>query len=482
MKNVLTQPYRRPTDTREDNYLVTLAKEYDLLSAIKLAGKENLLDVSDFVRAHPSGKARIWAVGNSAPAKRAWNKLEVGDFVIFYGRNEIYAYGKVGSKTAWPGNNSVWPSGTDWDHIYSLSEFTEIPVGSRPVYSALRAVTGKLDVQSVGIRAFSEIGLTPESLLNQINNELPRSTKTDEIQSDGHEPNRSIDTNPPKQGERFADRTAIWMEYGGQWQQGICTFPGDTVLNVFSDEDGPYPDYENPDSGAIEYRGQGLKGEQKLTHGNKMLENARLSKDPVRYWFKPSGSNWSFSKWVIVTDRETITEDDTGGESAQRILWYLLPVPSDDSEKWAPEILNMPILDLPASPEPVVAQAKNFIDRYRELQGNINEDGQSSSTTTAPRTIYKRSRDIRKLVIERSNGQCEFTNCTGMPPDRKKSGEPILEVDHINPLGEGGADHPSNMIALCPNCHEAKTHGANKEKMIKKLKVIVETAEAKLLS
>jgi hypothetical protein len=38
------------------------------------------------------------------------------------------------------------------------------------------------------------------------------------------------------------------------------------------------------------------------------------------------------------------------------------------------------------------------------------------------------------------------------------------------------------MIALCPNCHEAKTHGANKEKMIKKLKVIVETAEAKLLS
>ena len=49
MKNVLTQPYRRPTDTREDNYLVTLAKEYDLLSAIKLAGKENLLDVSDFV-------------------------------------------------------------------------------------------------------------------------------------------------------------------------------------------------------------------------------------------------------------------------------------------------------------------------------------------------------------------------------------------------------------------------------------------------
>lgn len=68
-----------------------------------------------------------------------------------------------------------------------------------------------------------------------------------------------------------------------------------------------------------------------------------------------------------------------------------------------------------------------------------------------------------------------------MPFDLKIDGSAILEVDHIDALGEGGIDHPSNMIALCPNCHESKTHGREKSKMIKKLKQIVISKELNLL-
>ncbi|MER5918235.1 HNH endonuclease signature motif containing protein [Streptomyces sp. NPDC001982] len=40
-----------------------------------------------------------------------------------------------------------------------------------------------------------------------------------------------------------------------------------------------------------------------------------------------------------------------------------------------------------------------------------------------------------------------------------------MQVDHVQDLAKGGADLPSNMIALCPNCHALKTYGANRNKL-----------------
>lgn len=41
-------------------------------------------------------------------------------------------------------------------------------------------------------------------------------------------------------------------------------------------------------------------------------------------------------------------------------------------------------------------------------------------------------------------------------------GRPILEVDHVQRIAEGGRDHPVQMVALCPNCHAMKERGANR--------------------
>jgi predicted HNH restriction endonuclease len=38
-----------------------------------------------------------------------------------------------------------------------------------------------------------------------------------------------------------------------------------------------------------------------------------------------------------------------------------------------------------------------------------------------------------------------------------------LEVDHIVEIAGGGRDHPSQMVALCPNCHAMKGRGRNRE-------------------
>ncbi|GAA1167028.1 hypothetical protein GCM10009654_25030 [Streptomyces hebeiensis] len=70
-----------------------------------------------------------------------------------------------------------------------------------------------------------------------------------------------------------------------------------------------------------------------------------------------------------------------------------------------------------------------------------------------------RSGWARKAVLLRSEGLCENPKCTGQPDDVTDGGEPILEVDHIVEIARGGPDHPSQMIALCPNCHAVKTRG-----------------------
>ena len=71
--------------------------------------------------------------------------------------------------------------------------------------------------------------------------------------------------------------------------------------------------------------------------------------------------------------------------------------------------------------------------------------------------------DARQAVLLRSQGRCENPRCTGDIQDRTDRGEPILEVDHIQDLAQGGPDQPAQMIALCPNCHAIKTRGRTSE-------------------
>ena len=103
------------------------------------------------------------------------------------------------------------------------------------------------------------------------------------------------------------------------------------------------------------------------------------------------------------------------------------------------------------------------------------------ATGTKPVRRFKRSKDARDLVLARSKFECEYEKCTGMPPDVDSQGKPILQVDHIEPLSKGGTDHPRNMIAICPNCHVAKTIGLNKKRIAKEFLRIVMQKE-KVLS
>ncbi len=75
--------------------------------------------------------------------------------------------------------------------------------------------------------------------------------------------------------------------------------------------------------------------------------------------------------------------------------------------------------------------------------------------TESTRKVYFRDPELRGWVRQQANGKCE--GC-GEPAPFKKDGEPFLEVHHVKHMSQEGSDRPSNVVALCPNCHQRCHH------------------------
>jgi 5-methylcytosine-specific restriction protein A len=115
--------------------------------------------------------------------------------------------------------------------------------------------------------------------------------------------------------------------------------------------------------------------------------------------------------------------------------------------------------------EPVVDAAVTAAAQYEKWCRLL--DGRADAGIVPRRASLRndpvRSAVARRAVLARSRGTCENPACDGQPADVTDAGEPILEVDHIMEIAEGGPDHPSGMAALCPNCHAVKTRGRSRE-------------------
>ena len=71
---------------------------------------------------------------------------------------------------------------------------------------------------------------------------------------------------------------------------------------------------------------------------------------------------------------------------------------------------------------------------------------------------FDRDPDVVKYALAQANGKCG--DCKRPAPFRKAvTNDPYLEVHHITPLAQGGADTPDNVVALCPNCHRRRHYG-----------------------
>ncbi|MFG2439017.1 HNH endonuclease [Streptomyces sp. NPDC048508] len=122
------------------------------------------------------------------------------------------------------------------------------------------------------------------------------------------------------------------------------------------------------------------------------------------------------------------------------------------------------VSDVP-QPRAIPAPHPNQGTEYRRL---VEAAERREAATKGKRSRATNSRPVRisqarEAVLIRCDNRCENPRCPGQPDDLTDDGRPILEVDHVDEIAAGGRDHPSQMVALCPNCHAVKTRGRTRE-------------------
>ncbi len=286
----------------------------------------------------------------------------------------------------------------------------------------------------------------------------------------------------PSVGNLFTDRKTISLLFGGEQQRGITRFR-DEALALFSNGRGRYSDDEPTSERPFVYRGEAGKSKDSLSQGNRMLLRAHTSGEAIRFWRHQSDGGIRFMFWAVVVGFETAEASGAVLSSSVDVDWILMAVESPDGETW------------PAQVTEALAVAANRIDsnlahvrapidyqaacEMLEQKGNKKRSTENEQSQRS-RNRYERRHVARRAVLART-GTCESNACTGMPPDIDSLGAPILEVDHVVPLHRGGADHPMNMIAVCPNCHSAKTRGQRAAEWEKEFKRIAQRLHTQAL-
>lgn len=124
-----------------------------------------------------------------------------------------------------------------------------------------------------------------------------------------------------------------------------------------------------------------------------------------------------------------------------------------------------------------VARAAQYDRLCRVVERHEERDRRRRGTSVSHDPL--RSGAARRAVLLRCGGRCENPGCTGQPTDVTTAGAAILEVDHVEDLALGGRDHPSRMVALCPNCHAVKTRGRTRERLRAVLLAVAEEQHAR---
>ncbi|MFI2629164.1 HNH endonuclease signature motif containing protein [Streptomyces collinus] len=129
-----------------------------------------------------------------------------------------------------------------------------------------------------------------------------------------------------------------------------------------------------------------------------------------------------------------------------------------------------------ATPRPLrSASTRRFNREFVACDTLLEREAAGRHEVRRGTTTERRDRDdaARRAVLRRSEGRCENPECL-LPdlPYRTMTGEPLLEVDHIDNHAAGGRDYPSAMIALCPNCHVNKTRGADQDELRERLRAV----------
>lgn len=131
----------------------------------------------------------------------------------------------------------------------------------------------------------------------------------------------------------------------------------------------------------------------------------------------------------------------------------------------------------PVEPEPVQQPAAPMLPEITATSYGVGVVDQfiQDAATIDPVLVQKyereRSKEVRQLVMARSEGKCEWCKELGFT---KHDGQIYLESHHVIPLCDSGADTIHNVIALCPNDHRKAHYGEERAAMTEAMLIRVQ--------
>ncbi len=253
-------------------------------------------------------------------------------------------------------------------------------------------------------------------------------------------------------GKEYHRVEDIHDKYGGNRYSGISPSADYPYVFIFFGESGEWHGYDDElkDDGKFIYTGEGRDGDMEMNGGNAAIRNQPVNNTELHVFEIEEGA------WQVTYVGQYQYEDhywtrlpDRNGNMRDAVRFELVPVGGLE--------IDTGVRDLSS-----VSNAELYDLAEKSVKGESSPSASSDSRTT-----YPRSEVVKRYALKVADGICQ--GCESEAPFLDEEGEPFLEVHHMKRRSDGGADHPDNVVALCPNCHRRVHQGKDGEEFNQKL-------------
>lgn len=263
-------------------------------------------------------------------------------------------------------------------------------------------------------------------------------------------------------GSRQAQSGVLW----GKEEAGclICTSGGRGGKKAgYSDE--------RLSDGSWWYFGQGRTGDQSLSNAaNSKLSSGRFSvllfttREQTSREIAARGNYgklFSYCGQFNVSGFDQFIPNDGSRQGDKLWRFRLIPI-GDDGYRYYIEQSDLEL---------------DLSENLREIQYRLTSLISNKIEPRISLTEYRsRSAAVHRYASLRSNGKCEA--CGFFAPFARPDGRGFLEVHHLTRLADEGPDLPSNVAALCPNCHRRAHYSVDRKEFSKNLQDAIFLKEA----
>jgi len=254
-------------------------------------------------------------------------------------------------------------------------------------------------------------------------------------------------------GQRY-DRREIHDRFGGARYRGIAPSADHPLIFLVTGESGTEHGYEDEFRGeTFVYTGEGREGDMEMMRGNRAIRDHRKDGRQL-HLFEDRNEAWqvTYVGQFEYVDHFRQRLPDTNGEIREAIRFELEPAGGSTIE------FDGTLDDL---------TEQELYERAEQAATAVSPEEGITSSGTSRRTTYTRSDAVRRFAHRMADGMCQ--GCDREAPFVDENGDPYLEVHHLDRRSDGGADHPDNVIAICPNCHRRVHHGQDGDQFNREL-------------